>query len=289
MQPELHKSTFMQTWKTILLDDSEGINMVLKLFLEMDSPQIDIVGMASGIQEAEKMIIEHKPALLLLDIHVNDNTSFDLLKNLAEMGITDYEVIFITGGAQDDIYTKAINLSYFDCLCKPVDPRKLKQITDKITQHYSPGLKNERINILLNLLESRAETQTLKVPFFTEELHWLRMEEVEYLKSDKSGTICSLVNKKAPLFSTHSLNTYKKWLSPRYPFLPVNGSLLVNMHKVQRFNAKKNVLYMQSGEQIMVAFNCANQILVELASQKKSILQFAGAGIKNVLKRMFLN
>jgi two-component system LytT family response regulator len=279
----------MQKWKTILLDDSEGINMVIKQFLEMDCPHIEIVGMASDIREAEKLIIKHNPALLFLDIHVNDKTSFDLLQNLCDLGIYDFEVIFVTGGAQDDLYTKAINLSYFDCISKPVDPRMLKQITDKITNHYLPGLPNERIHVLLNLLESRTETQNLKVPFFTGELHWLRMEEVEYLKSDNTGTICSLANKKTPLFSTHSLNTYKKWLSPRSPFLSVNGSFLVNMRNVQRFNAKKNVLYMQSGEQIAVAFNCVNQILVELSSHRKSILHFRGKGIKNVLKRIFLN
>src|SRR5690606_21826044 len=126
----------------ILLDDSEGINLVLKQFLQMDCPQIEIVGMASDIANAEKLILKHKPDILILDIHVNTNTSIDLLRSLSVLGISDFEVIFITGGAQEDVYTKAINFSNFDCVSKPVDPRILKKVIDKITQHNVMGLRN---------------------------------------------------------------------------------------------------------------------------------------------------
>lgn len=279
----------MPTWKTILLDDSEGINLVLKQFLEMDCPQIDIVGMASNIEEAQKLISIHQPDILLLDIHVNDHTSFDLLKNLYIQDKTNFEVIFVTGGAQDDLYTKAIHFSYIDCIMKPVDPRILKQNIEKITNHYTPGLHNERIGVLLNLIESLRESSLMHVPFLTQELRWLQMEDVEYLRSDHSGTICSLVNKKAPLFSSHSLNIYKKWLNHRSPFLSVNAAFLVNMRKVRRFNPKKNILHMKSGEQIMVSLNCSNQVLMELSSMRKSSLQFSRFGIRSALRKLFMN
>ncbi len=279
----------MQTWKTILLDDSEGINLVLKRFLEMDCPQIEIVGMASNIKEAEMMIIQEQPHILLLDIHVNDETSIDLLKYLFRLDKINFEVIFVTGGAQDDLLTKAIHFSYIDCISKPVDPRILKKNIEKITTCYSPGLPNERIGVLLNLIESQYEPQLIHIPFMTKELRWFHMEEVEYFKSDKSGTICSLINKKTPVFSAHNINIYKKWLVNRSSFISVNTSFLVNMRKVQRFNARKNILYMQSGEQIMVAMNCINHVIGELSSRRKSISTFPGFGLRSALRKLLLN
>lgn len=255
----------------------------------MDCPQIEVAGIASNIIEAEQLILKHNPQILLLDIHVNDDTSFDLLKNLYIQDKTNFEVIFVTGGAQDDLFTKAIHFSFFDCIPKPVDPRILKKVIDKITNHYTPALPNERIGVLLNLIESQRESSLLHIPFLTKELRWLRLDDVEYLKSESAGTICSMVNKRAPLFSSHSLTTYKKWLSHRSPFISVNGSFLVNMRKVQRFNSRRNILHMQSGEQITVAFNCTNQVIVELSSWKKSILQIPGIGLRSALKKLFLN
>lgn len=255
----------------------------------MDCPQIEIAGMASNIKEAEVLILQHSPEILLLDIHVNEATSFDLLKNLYIKDKINFEVIFVTGGAQDDLFTKAIHFSFFDCISKPVDPRILKKIIDKITNHYTPALPNERIGVLLNLIESQRESSLMHIPFLTNELRWIRLEDVEYLKSEYTGTMCSLANKRAPLFSSHSLNIYKKWLTQRSPFISVNGSFLVNMRKVQRFNSRKNILHMQSGEQIVVAFSSSNQVIVELASLKKSVLQVPGMSLRSTLKKLFLN
>ena len=70
----------MAQLRTILVDDEpRGLNTMEKL-LELNSPEVDIVGRCSNADQAIEKILELKPDLVFLDIAMPVKSGFDLLR-----------------------------------------------------------------------------------------------------------------------------------------------------------------------------------------------------------------
>ena len=129
--------------RTILIDDEAAIREDIKekLGFHFDT-EVAIVAEAENVAQGIKAIEEHQPDLLLLDIHLSDGTSFDLLEQIT---YTDCQIIFIT--AFDHHAIKAIKVGALDFILKPVDPQELKDAIDKVINN------TEKTNQLEKLLQ----------------------------------------------------------------------------------------------------------------------------------------
>ena len=65
--------------KAILVDDFEHARITLKKDLELYAPEVEVIGEASGVVEAAKLLKKQTPDVLLLDIQMQDGNGFDLL------------------------------------------------------------------------------------------------------------------------------------------------------------------------------------------------------------------
>ena len=79
--------------RTLIIDDEYHIRDTLINMLEMNCPDVRVVGQASGVVSGIAAIKELQPELVLLDIQMKDGTGFDLLYGLPSI---DFKVIFIT-------------------------------------------------------------------------------------------------------------------------------------------------------------------------------------------------
>src|SRR6266516_4003953 len=97
--------------RTILVDDEpRGLNSTQKL-LQLNCPDVEIVGTSSSVDEAIERIKETKPDLVFLDIAMPVKNGFDLLRELKEI---QFEVIFVT--AHNNFMIEAFHFSAIDYL-----------------------------------------------------------------------------------------------------------------------------------------------------------------------------
>lgn len=113
--------------KALIVDDERLARKELMKLLE-EHPTIEIVGEAMNADEAEKMIEEHNPDLLFLDIQMPGRTGFQLLETLESVPM----VVFTT--AYDEFALKAFEVNALDYLLKPIQPDRLADAINKVRE-----------------------------------------------------------------------------------------------------------------------------------------------------------
>lgn len=143
--------------KVVIIDDEASIRADIKEKVEFHfNDEISIIGEADSVASGVKIIDELKPQLLLLDVHLGDGTSFDILKQTT---YKDFDVIFITG--YDTHAIKAIKVGALDYILKPVEDDEFIEALQKVTSQekkenhleklieisseYFSGVKNKRV------------------------------------------------------------------------------------------------------------------------------------------------
>lgn len=139
--------------RAVIVDDEQhNIDNLFNL-LQRHCPQVEVVGAATGAEDAAALIAAHKPALIFLDIQMPGKNGFDLLRSLPEK---NFEVIFVT--AYDQYGIQAIKFSAIDYLLKPVNITELKDAVNKVSAH----INNKKQNLLLENLVAHLQTSRNK-------------------------------------------------------------------------------------------------------------------------------
>ena len=113
--------------KALIVDDERLARKELIKLLE-EHPSIEIVGEAMNADEAEKLIEEHNPDLLFLDIQMPGRTGFQLLEALDSAPL----VVFTT--AYDEFALKAFEVNALDYLLKPITAERLSEAVSKVME-----------------------------------------------------------------------------------------------------------------------------------------------------------
>lgn len=113
--------------KLITIDDEKYVRDFLIESIKVHfKDEIIISGVAGSVKDSLSLIHKVKPDIVLLDIELEDGTSFEILEQLEELS---FELIFITGF--DDKAIKAIKFGALDYLLKPVDVEELQLAIQK--------------------------------------------------------------------------------------------------------------------------------------------------------------
>jgi two-component system LytT family response regulator len=122
--------------KTLIIDDERLAREELKTLLS-EFPNIEIIGECANGKEGIKSVNKLKPDLIFLDIQMPEINGFEMLEHLDHMPI----VIFVT--AYDEFAIKAFEVNALDYLLKPVDPARLKETINKISDDLQPTIRTE--------------------------------------------------------------------------------------------------------------------------------------------------
>lgn len=86
--------------RLLIADDNEGFLESARSILERDG--IDVVGTATTAAEAVDLVEELRPDLVLVDIGLGEDSGFDLVRRLAELGTrTSRALLISTHDAED--------------------------------------------------------------------------------------------------------------------------------------------------------------------------------------------
>lgn len=115
--------------KAIIIDDEklaiDTLSDRLKAFTD-----IEIVGTAQKAQAGLKMVSELKPDVLFLDVEMPEMSGLDFLE---QMDYTENNCDIVMCTAYDDYMLPSFRSNAFDFLLKPVDPKELEIVIQRLS------------------------------------------------------------------------------------------------------------------------------------------------------------
>jgi PAS domain S-box-containing protein len=137
--------------KSILIVEDEGV-VALSIQAALTKMGYKVVGIAVTGNEAIALATEHKPDVILMDIHIKgDIDGIQTTEKLHE--ITDIPVIFLTAYADDETVKRAIKTKSHSYLVKPYNPRELYSNIEfaiyKRRMKDRPGSNRENLELFL--------------------------------------------------------------------------------------------------------------------------------------------
>jgi two-component system LytT family response regulator len=199
--------------KTLIIDDERLARAELRSVLE-PFKNIEIVGEASNANEGIELIDSLQPDLIFLDIQMPERTGFEMLEELANCP----KVVFVT--AYDEYAIKAFEVNAFDYLLKPVDPKRLEEVIEKLGKVEEEELKapTSRLNADDKIFIKDGE-----------KCWFVEMSKIRMFESD--GNYVKVYFEKSRPLILRSLNSLEDRLDPK-TFFRANRKFIVNMNQI---------------------------------------------------------
>ena len=107
----------------VIADDHAVLRESLAALLQ-SQPDFNVVGAAANGEEALRLVREHRPQVLVLDLFMPQSDGFDVLRTLDRAGDRVASVV-LTGSESQNDYVQVVRLGARGLVLKGDDPRKL--------------------------------------------------------------------------------------------------------------------------------------------------------------------
>jgi len=219
----------MTSLKTILIDDEpRGISSMQKL-LQINCPEVNVIGSCTNADEAIGIIKSTDPDLIFLDIAMPVKNGFDLLKELKEF---HFEVIFVT--AHNHFMIEAFHFSAIDYLLKPVEDNLLVDAVNRARKRIAEKAGSKNIETFLHNVQLKHSPQKMKLCIpSVKGFQVIELDEILYAESSGNYTNLYFYNK--PMICTSKpMHEYEKLLEDA-SFVRIHKSILVNLLHVKEY------------------------------------------------------
>lgn len=246
----------MVNYRCILIDDEKQAVNALKHELEVNCPEMKIIGEAYSVKEAVALIEETHPDVIFLDIQLTDGLGFDVLEQISTYSP---KVIFTTAYSEHAI--RAFKFNAIDYLLKPIDGVELGQAVRKLLLVENNELKQRLDNLLDN---QNASNLNKKIAISTSEgIHLFPLKSILKLNSERNYTRVYFTNGKT-LLSAKTLKEFEEILSP-YPFMRIHQSYIVNLRHIKSYiNKDGGYILMDDESTLPLAARKKSKLLEEL-------------------------
>ncbi|MCB0567713.1 MAG: response regulator transcription factor [Lewinellaceae bacterium] len=240
--------------KVFIVEDDLHSLELYKEYLRQDSPEVEIVGQATNLQQARAFFMEQQPDLALLDIRMDEDkgTTFDLLRELQPTGRLNFDFIFITSHGIQEYMLQAIELSALKYLTKPVNRAEFRQAIEKALERKDDRETLAR-QVDMLLAQTRRATPAssgrMAIPLLKGLIEMADLNDILYIHSFQQGTMAQvfLENRDAPLNSIRPIGKFRQILTPGQGFFPIHESTLINLNKLQRYHHGEKTATMTDG------------------------------------------
>lgn len=228
--------------KIVILEDNPVYISLLEAALKTIPLENTVVGVATNVAEARSVIQVTQPEVLILDIELKDETSFDLL---AGIPYENYQIIFATG--HDSYALAAFDVHAIGYLVKPVKSQQLEKLLLLAQANITGNYKRDQAR--LPALKGNGAAATINVPSGSG-FDIVRISAIIRCEAVNNSTYIYLENKKKLV---SSYNVGKFWeLLMEHGFFHPHRSHIINLNFVKKYFRIGTVL-MDDGEEIPVA------------------------------------
>lgn len=230
--------------RALLVDDDDAARRYLRALLAEAHADVDVVGEASNISEAEVALAVHRPELVFLDVEMPGGTGFDLLRTLKRW---EFEVVFTTSHQHYAI--QAIRFSALDYLPKPVLPEELAAAMERFRdQRPAPLAAQVQDQFIANIAQPDPSTFKLTIPH-GDRTFFVAPAEIVRCEADRNYTWVHLGDDRRYMLS-RTLKEFDEMLEP-FGFVRLNRGDLVNRRQITHLEDGSAVL--RDGSRIEVS------------------------------------
>ena len=250
----------MKKFTSIVVDDIPEALEMLCNDIEKHHPEIEIIGKASSVISAAKLIQKNHPDILFLDIKLGDGTGFDILEIVSNL---QSKIIFVT--ASDEYAIKAFKFAAIDYILKPYSNEDLANSIKKATEQIQPN--KEQIAVLQESIKNTNKVSQKISLHTSEKIIVLELSEIIRCNSDNNYTIFHLKNGQKILVSK-TLKYYADMLK-EHQFLRVHQSHLINTRYIKEFiKSDGGYLKLKDKSNIPVSVRKRNEVIETLNNLK---------------------
>ncbi|HMG14737.1 MAG TPA: LytTR family transcriptional regulator DNA-binding domain-containing protein [Saprospiraceae bacterium] len=219
----------MKSVYTVIIIDDELLALKrLKRLMEKHVESFEILAEAYNGEEGLKLIEQHKPDLIFLDIEMPGMNGFEMLNKLEYLP----KIIFTT--AFDEYAIKAFEENSIDYLLKPIELERLDKAVEKLKR--LSGVETEALPLQLNKLiaELKVKKVVKSIPVkIGDKILLIKPEQISYLEAkDKYVFIVTDENKE--YLTDFTLTSLEEKLS--LPFLRVHRAFMINCDKIKEIH-----------------------------------------------------
>ena len=212
----------------VIIDDEANSVDVLKTLLSTYCPNVRVVAQAENAAGGRKIVAEHTPDIVFLDIEMPFESGFDMLDSLE---YRNNSVIFVT--AYDHYALKAIKYLAMDYLLKPVDIDELKQAVKKAAERKElHSFQAAPVSLLKTYLEKGLDNSKVALPM-ADGIQFVNRHEIVRCEACGNYTRIYLQENRTYLVA-RTLGEYEDLLSP-YNFLRIHHAHLINLDHIEKY------------------------------------------------------
>jgi two-component system LytT family response regulator len=242
----------------VIIDDEPKGRLALRQKLKDYCPEIGLAGEAGSGEEGLRLIEEHEPEIVFLDIEMPRMNGFEMLQRLPRK---NFHLIFTT--AYDQYAIQAIKFAAFDYLLKPIDIEELKAAIEKVKQQQVDSSTTGKLEVLEHNLHIKNSLGKIAISTL-EGLLFFNLNDIVHLEAQGNYTIFHFSGR-PKLTASKTLKEIEELL-PEDTFFRTHHSHIINLHYIKRY-------IKGDGGQIELL----NGDLVDLARRKKdSFLKLIG-------------
>lgn len=244
--------------QAVIIDDEKKCISLLEKMLQQHLPDVYVIASTTQPEEGIKLIRQHEPDLVFIDIEMPRKNGFEVLEATKDIS---YEIIFTT--AYNQYAIKAFRFSAFDYLLKPIDATELTNAVQRFkTKHVSLS-KQQQIDLLFNNLRNLTQPYN-KISVATNQgVIFINIADILFCEATGSYTTLFLKNKEK-LVTSKTLKDFEELLTD-HQFFRIHHSYLIHINEISRYiKGDGGTVLMSNGAELPVSKRKKEEFLKKL-------------------------
>lgn len=239
----------------ILIVDDEPLARDELAYLVETHPNVISVDKAESIEEALEKMVNQKPDLVFLDIHLTDESGFDLADKFKKMNHPP-KIVFAT--AYDEYALKAFEVDAIDYILKPFEEERVRQSVEKSHSAISHLSTSEETTNLAREINGKIAIQA------DERIFVIALSDILYISVDNGAS--HIITKQQQIDTNETLTHLESRLNSTL-FFKTHRSFIVNREAIQEVQPWFNHTYqvtVKNGDKIPVSRSYVKQLKEEI-------------------------
>ncbi|MEO9804092.1 MAG: LytTR family DNA-binding domain-containing protein [Reichenbachiella sp.] len=235
------------------LNGAENLRSILNDFC----PEVNVLKIASSLDEAERDIKNLKPSLVFLDIQIGTRMVFEMLETFSQI---QFEIIFVSA---HNHALDAFKFMAIDYLLKPIDIESLVMAVNRATVNINNQKASVSVQELLNAIKGDDSSfQKIAIPT-SDGYEMVLIDEILYCQAEGSYTVLYL-NGGASFMVSKNLKYYEDLLK-KNNFIRIHHSSLVNCSKIKKVSKSDGgYIVMDDGKDLSISKSRRDETFAKL-------------------------
>lgn len=214
--------------KVIIIDDEQKARNLLQILVEENCKKITEVYQARNLLDGIKLIEEHHPQIVFLDIEMPGHSGLEIFDFINKDDYS-FEIIFTT--AYSEYAIQAIQLSAIDYLLKPVNGSRVREAVDKAMDFLGKSKISQRLEELRDTFRHK-DFKKIGLPV-SDGVEFVAFDDIIMLEAD--GMYTHVYTTDAKTLISKPLKYFSELLQKFRSFYRPHRSYIINLKFIKKY------------------------------------------------------